>query len=419
MQFCVPQSHQLPPSEWPANATLVKGIESVDLLCVCEAIKGRTAIRNKQANILFIPTSIGGNGAEVQGTLSDLSYRQLIYSSLARSANKVEELEVLGQHVAAIARNAWAAKDLNAVEHASQVMLAMPVADQRETARYYRALCTWWRDDRENARQSLARVVVLSPHLRSRALHAIGLTYHESGEIDAALPFYLKAGKRVGKGDLLTLLESQRIAAVIRSIHGDHDGALADIERLFPLVRATCTASPVLYYECLNSLGVEMSEVGHIAEAEAALSIALASPYPEWRATREEIAAKHKFASPSIVAIHHATEGERTPKDDRTPKADPARQVDPAPEVERAIETESQRKLKASRSLALSSPPSNKGFFQRTTSTIQSTTTITLNATSILDRVLICIGPRAPRQSPDSMHKNIKPNQNRKMGRLL
>lgn len=383
MQFCVPQSHQLPPKEWPANATLTKGIELVDLLRVCEAIKGRTATINKQANILFIPTSISGHGAEVQVTLSHLSYQQLIYASLARSARTIEELQILGQRVAAIARNAWAAKNLNAVEHASQVMLALPTADQLErTARYYQALCMWRRGDRENARQSLSRIVEESSQLRSRALHTIGLTYHESGEIGAALPFYLEAEKRADKGDLLTLLESQRIAAVVRSIHGDHKRALADLERLFPSVRAICKASPVLYYEFLNSLAVELAEVGRIPEAEAACAVALASPfapaYPEWSETRDEIAAKRKTASPSVVAIRRAPETDR------------------APEADRATKAESQRKPEQSRPVAFISSPSNKDFFQRSRTPIPARTKIALNAMSILDRVVICTGPRAP-----------------------
>src|SRR6185436_7592153 len=115
------------------------------------------------------------------------------------------------------------------------------------------------------------------------------------GDIDTALPYYIMAGKDAAKGDLATLIESQRMTAVVRSINGDHKQALADLEKLFSPVRAISRYFPVLYYELLNSLAVELAEVGRLAEAEAALSIALsssfASAYPEWAETRDEILA--------------------------------------------------------------------------------------------------------------------------------
>jgi tetratricopeptide (TPR) repeat protein len=184
---------------------------------------------------------------------------------------------------------------MDVVEQASQVMLALPNSDHlNSVARYYQSLCLKQRRDFELARRSLESVVEgTMPQYRARALQIIGATYHESGEPDAALPFYLAAGKLGADCDLPTLAESQRMTAVIRSIHGDHKQALADLERLFPLVRAIGKLYPVLYYDFLNSLAVELGEVGRVAEAEAALSIALTSPfasaYPEWSETRDEI----------------------------------------------------------------------------------------------------------------------------------
>lgn len=351
---------------------------------------------NKQANILFIPTSIGGYSAEHDAPSRRDYYQQLIYSSLARCKYTIHGFRILGQELAGVARHAYLANQMNVVEQATDLMCALPIANQFESiARYYQALCTWQRGDRDGARRSLERVVEESPtEYKARAFQIIGLTYHECGEVDAAFPFYVAAGKLSASSDWLTLAESQQMSAVVRSIRGDHKGALADLERLFPLLRVISKRYPPAYYTFLNHLAVELGEVGHIAEAEAALSIALASPfataYPEWSETRDEIAAKRKAASPSVVAVR------RVPEGDRAHEAHSATDADRAPEVVRPTQPKSLRKPEASRPVAFSFP-SNKDFFQR--STIQfpaRTTTAPNNAASIFDRVLICVGPRAP-----------------------
>lgn len=346
---------------------------------------------NKQANILFIPSSISGYSAEPTDATSHRGYyQQQICALLNHRICTLEEFQALGRQLVAIASQAYLARQIDAVEEAAQLMLALPIAGRLENiARYYRALCRWQQGDVDNARQSLERVVEkATPQYRARALQVIGLTYQARGDVDAALPFYVAAGKAAADCHLLTLAQSQQMISVVCSIHGDHARALEHLEKQFPLVRAVGKHYPAAYYTFLNHFAVELNEVGRVAEAEAALSIALASPfataYPEWSETRDEIAAKRKSASPSVVAIH------RVPEADRTVEADQAAEAD------RAINAESQRKPEPSRPVAFIFPTSNKDFFQRSTITIPASTAIALNAVSILDRVLICIGPRAP-----------------------
>jgi tetratricopeptide (TPR) repeat protein len=331
---------------------------------------------NKQANILFIPSSISGNSADVRDALSQQGYfQQLIYASLARSIHTIEGLQVSGRQLAAIARHAHLGRQMDAVDQASRVMLALPISDQlKGIARYYRALCIKHQGDFDGARRSLERAAEeATPQYRARALLTIGATYFESGKTDAAQPFYLAAGRDACEHDLLTLVESQRMTAVVRGIHGDHKRALTDLERLFPLVCALGKYYPAAYYDFLNSLAVELGEAGLVTEAEAALSIALASPfaaaYPEWSETRDEIAAMRISATPSVVAVS------------RAPEAAPS----PQPEPQREPEPVS--------GLAFSWPACKKTFLQRTSTTIAA---IPLGTKSILDRVLISIGPRAP-----------------------
>lgn len=277
---------------------------------------------NKQANILFIPSSCGNS--ELQDTLKQhSSYQQFINALLARSVYTIEGFRSLSRHLAIIARQAYWAKQMDAVEQATQIMLALPISDPLEdTARYYQALCLKQRGDFDGARRLLERIAEeATPQYRARAFQVIGATYFERGEVDSSVQFYLAAGKAAVGCDPLTLAASQKMTAVVRSIHGDHKQALADFENVFPLVRSVGKYYPVLYYDFLNGLAVELGEVGRVAEAEAACAIALASPfaaaYPEWTATRDEIAAKRQYATPSVVTIN------------RAPEAEPAQQVEP------------------------------------------------------------------------------------------
>ena len=333
---------------------------------------------NKQANILFIPTSIGGCDAEPQDTSGQsIYYQRLIYASLARSAYTIEGFQNLGRQLAAIASQAYLARQMNAVELASELMLALPVRTQlEEIARYYQALCKWRQGDVACARQSLERTVEKAPpQYQARALQVIGLTYQQNGDVDSALPLYIEAGRAAAAcGDLLALAQAQEMIPIVRSVHGDHKQALADLEKHFPLISALGKYYPASYYDYLNSLAVELAAVGRIGEAKAACAVTLASPFavahPNWTETRDEIAAKRVTATPSVVAIN------RAPEQERLPEVKPQRRSPKAVVISLAV--------------------SDANYFQRSVFPIPATATFALGAISILDRVLICAGPRAP-----------------------
>ena len=214
-------------------------------------------MRNKPANILFIPTSIGGYCAEPQDAPSQHGYYQrLILASLGQSIQTIEGLQALAHQLAVAARHAYLAKQMNAVERAAQSILALPISRQVEgIAFYYQGLCKWQQGDLDCGHRLLERAVEEAlPQYKPRALHAIGVMYHEAGKVEAALPFYVAAGKAAANCDPLTLALSQRVIAVVRSIHGDHKQALKDIENLFPLVRVAAKRYAPLYYSFLNSL---------------------------------------------------------------------------------------------------------------------------------------------------------------------
>ncbi len=194
------------------------------------------------------------------------------------------------------------------------MMLALPISRElKRVAQYYQARRAMLKGDTDSARKLLEGVVEEAiPLYRARALLTMGATYYERGEIDSTLPFYVAAGKAAIDCDLLTLAESQQMIAVIRSIHGDHQQALNDLQQLFPLVRVISRRYPSVYYQFLNSFAVELGETGRINEAQNVCQITLASPfaqaYPQWLETRDELEAKRTSATPSIVAVSAALE---------------------------------------------------------------------------------------------------------------
>jgi hypothetical protein len=116
-----------------------------------------------------------------------------------------------------------------------------------------------------------------------------------------------KASASDGWRDPYTIYAAERNICAIRSLDGDHKGALGTLERIFPLVRALESSNPFVLFDYLNSLAVEMMAAGRLEEATNAIRIAMASPYasayPEWHETRNDILIRTRRPSRSVVAI--------------------------------------------------------------------------------------------------------------------
>ncbi|HEY3136596.1 MAG TPA: hypothetical protein VGL29_11270 [Blastocatellia bacterium] len=108
---------------------------------------------------------------------------------------------------------------------------------------------------------------------------------------------------------------------MINGLEGNHRGAVALLETLFPLACSVRASQPHLYYDYLNSLAVELCEVERLEEARNVSKVVLASPfapaYPEWQETREEIELKARRASRWVVAIQRSEERGRRPESRR------------------------------------------------------------------------------------------------------
>src|SRR5262249_32741460 len=93
--------------------------------------------------------------------------------------------------------------------------------------------------------------------------------------------------------DLFSECAALRGVALTRSFEGDHKRSLADLERLFRVMRSFATSLPSDYCDYLNNLAYELGQVGRIDEARAAINVALRSPnadrFPDWAETAREL----------------------------------------------------------------------------------------------------------------------------------
>jgi tetratricopeptide (TPR) repeat protein len=303
-----------------------------------------------------------------------------VVSHLAYAAGSRQIFNTLAKELVRLAEHFFGMRDIDSLQEVSLVLLNLPTAEARKIGQYYQALAVR-RSGKIDESLPLFEAVADNAPLayRARALQTLGAIYHAKGQLDETLRLYPEARRAAssenGRDLLTTLLVSMDIAG-IKSEMGDHRGALADYENLSPLVQIVARQNPLYFYFYHNELAVEFAELGRITEAEAACAIALASPfataYPEWRATPDEIAAKRLSATLSVVAV------KRVPERAPIPQAEP--QLKPKPVIK----------------FAFSFPAKDKDFFQRSTITVPATATLALNAVGVLDRLLNCIGPRAP-----------------------
>jgi tetratricopeptide (TPR) repeat protein len=286
----------------------------------------------------------------------------------------------LTNELVGFAEQAFVLRNLNALEDVSHLLMNLPVDAARQIGFYYHALAINRKGRRDAAEALFEQIACTGPiTYRARAIQTLGANYLDRGQSDETLRLQLEALRVASDKDadsLLTTVKAHFEIAVLTSIVGDHKGSLVSFGKLWPLVHCVAKQHPFYFHLYHNGLAVELAAAGRIAEAEAAISIALASPfapaYPEWSETRDEIAETRRAASRSVVAIQRA------------------------PEADVAPQAESQRKPTQVIRVALGWPVSDKDFFQRSIVTISVTATLLFSTLSILDRTLICIGPRAP-----------------------
>lgn len=217
-----------------------------------------------------------------------------------------ESFSLLGNKIATIADHAYLLRKMEIVEEISKALNNFPLIQYQSIGQYYKALCVQRENRFDEAIKILERLSDKAPlKYRARAMLTLGAIHVSKGNLGESLAFRIEAARAAGQ-DLYTSTESQRAIAIIKSISGNHAGALQDLERLLPQARIVGSQYPSLYFDHLNSYAVELGETGRKDEARNISQIVLASPfahaYPEWRETAQTL----KETARSFVALDPA-----------------------------------------------------------------------------------------------------------------
>ena len=218
-----------------------------------------------------------------------------------RLLNGVTNYEDLATRILKQIEIAHAFRQVERVRELARTLINIPLTEYRLTAKYYLVWC----NSRELKYQNevLESIIDQSQTCKTRALFSRGAFEWYKGNNEAALSFYTEALKT--SPTVSEYVDLSRTIAVVKGTEGFHKSAISDLENLLPIIRY---AESRVYYDYLNTLAVELGEVGRLEEASNASRIALVSPfapsYPEWRDTREEIDRRGWRAPRSVVAVH-------------------------------------------------------------------------------------------------------------------
>jgi len=274
------------------------------------------------SNLVFKAFSSFKGFTELEKRPSHGGLYQVIAQTLISGFHTSQTLAVCVNKLVSAADNAYVARQFDIVGNVGQLLSTLPLSGGLESvARYYQALSLnrGTRGDTARAGSLFEQVADEAPsQYRARAMLALGANSFATSDHRRATYFYRDVMEIVARDhsfDPVTLCVAGRMTAVIRGIDGDHRGAVDDLERMFPLARMVSSLQAYAYYEYLNSLAVELGDVGRVEEARRISQIAVASPYarmyPEWRETLDEIESKTRRASRSIVGVSQAPSEER------------------------------------------------------------------------------------------------------------
>ncbi|MGA9768112.1 MAG: hypothetical protein WBV94_03675 [Blastocatellia bacterium] len=238
-------------------------------------------------------------------------YQQIISGFIEGTQSK-QIFSSIGNHLTVLAEQSYNFRRMGDVERISRLLLNMPPGGEYQIlGRHYEGLCLYHKGRYAEARTALEYVADNGPSTyRAKALLSASATFYGNNDLQSAVRYCVEANRAAVVNnwrDYRIIIESQRNLTLLKSLGGDHHGAVADLERLFPLAHAVSRWHPDLFCHYLNSYAVELGEVGRLEEALQVSTMALASPYAriyrEVQETRDEIAMKSCRASRSAVAV--------------------------------------------------------------------------------------------------------------------
>ena len=246
--------------------------------------------------------------------------------------SSVSGFQELGNRVVHEAEVAQAFRHIERLEELGSILSNFPLKEYRLIGQYYLGWSAYRKG--ESSRKTFEQIVEQSKTYKATALIDLANIDFDRGDFVSAFKNCIEATKRADS--LSTVLKAVRSVTILKSLEGNHQQALKDLEEIYPLIKY---ASPIVRYQYLNSYAVELGEVGRIEEALKVCQITLASPYaiayPEWRETEQDLALRG-YRSRSLVRViqsfprNLAYLPEREPSE---PSATPVLSVESAPVV--------------------------------------------------------------------------------------
>lgn len=240
-----------------------------------------------------------------------------IFSPFAKYAGFYQQLltgigdyNQLGNRLIRLGEQAHSLRQFDKVKEAGLLLSNTPIERYQAIGYYFLAVAAnnMGKGDQDEARRLFEVVVDTAPdEYKLKSILSLGALALNRKDFESALYFYQETIRAGGLG--LASLQAIRGITILKSVEGYHKSALADIEKVLPLVKFAPTN---VYLDCLNSYAVELSEVGRLQEAENVSSLVIASPltryYPEWQETLAEVRSRRKQRS--IVSISPPQEWE-------------------------------------------------------------------------------------------------------------
>lgn len=235
-------------------------------------------------------------------------YARLIAGALRRELNSQRDWEILGRTLVTICHYAKASRHIDVLREVSGFLVSLPVREHMRAIGLYHQAEVLLRTGETDAARVAFEKLATHPQFpwKSRAVASAGTCYFYQGNFETAIGLYIEAQRAAEKtdGDLLTLMESQRMIGAIWNIQGDHDIALKSLESLDPLVDHVAKIHPAIRYDYLNSRAVRLMGLNRLDEAEQLNRITLASPLPKeffpFHETRDEIREKREAAAATV-----------------------------------------------------------------------------------------------------------------------
>jgi len=256
--------------------------------------------------------------ADPRAAVSYGGFYQRVAAGLIKGVHQEQVFREVGDRLVALAKQAHAFRKMDVLEEVSHELVSLPLPRSYETVgRYYQAVCIQ-RFGLGNMREAASLLEDVADNApapyRVQAIISLGANSRHQFDTRSALSLYCEASRLASRSGLYNssaAIQTPRMMAVISSEEGNHRRAIVLLENLFPLAHYIRSSQPHVYYDYLNSLAVELGEVGRLEEAKNVSRIVLASPfapaYPEWRETSNEIELKGWRPSRSVVSFCRTT----------------------------------------------------------------------------------------------------------------